>query len=206
MQLAAETATNVGQYRDQFHVVIAGSNGYNKWAPPSAQANYTGPVTLGGGINAPLDPITGQYTYMGAKYFKFDTTPGDSQMQAFNPAACTAACTAQTAYNAAYPPQSGNYSVCNQVVASVLSKDGMPLGMYCSMYTEVWSSHYAVNYGQYTSNGDYYSVSSSYYYTAATSGYPDGHLYTDAPICNGAGCHSGDYNGGNCGGWGAGTC
>lgn len=205
MQVNAQTATNTGQWRNNFEVVIAGSNGYNKWPAPPAQSGFNGPVELGGALNAPLDPVTKQDTFMGSKFFQFSTNPGAGQIQAYDPSACTAACTSQTAYNSAHPPSSGNPQVCNQVVAYVLSDNGLPLGMYCAMYTEVWSSHYATNVGQYRGN-DYYSVSDAYYYTPSTSGYPDGHLYTDSPICNGGGCAGGSYNGGNCGGWGAGTC
>ncbi|KAI6909135.1 hypothetical protein KC318_g4057 [Hortaea werneckii] len=61
------SATNVGQYRRDFHVVIAGSNGYvNKSiATPDG---YQPPVALGdAAINAPLD-CNKKDTYMGSKY------------------------------------------------------------------------------------------------------------------------------------------
>jgi len=51
--LDSQTAVNSGQWRDQFQVVIAGSNAYNKI--PDTPAGYTTPLSLGNyAINAPL--------------------------------------------------------------------------------------------------------------------------------------------------------
>ena len=51
--VSSEEATNSGQYQSSFHVVIAGSNGYNKNSPPPPVSCYSGPQELGGAINAP---------------------------------------------------------------------------------------------------------------------------------------------------------
>ncbi|KAK6599418.1 hypothetical protein H4I95_08293 [Botrytis cinerea] len=56
VQIKKETATNTGQYREDFHVVISGSNGYNKNYSPEPCDKYNGPVSLGGAMQAPLDP------------------------------------------------------------------------------------------------------------------------------------------------------
>lgn len=89
-----ESATNDGQWRgpmdannQAFHVVIAGSNGYSKNAPPPSCSGFTGPVPLGGAINAPLD--NGVDTYIGMKYFNAP----------YDPNVCAEACKAQTDYN-----------------------------------------------------------------------------------------------------------
>jgi hypothetical protein len=132
---------------------------------------------------------------LGYKFFAFGT--GENQVQYYSPCVCTAACSAQTAYNAEHPPATGNPDVCNQVVAYVLSRNNIPEGMYCAMYSEAWASEYATNYGQYRGS-DYYSVSQAYSYTADNYTYP--------PICAIGGCPYGSYGGGNCGGWGPGTC
>ena len=47
--------------------------------------------------------------------------------------------------------------------AYVLSKNGVPQGLYCSMYNQTWSPDYATNYGQYRGS-DRYTVSESYNY------------------------------------------
>lgn len=183
-------ATNAGQYRgpedangDAFRVVITGSNGYNRKAPPAPIPNFTGPVQLGGAINAPLD--NGYNTYMGVKFFKAP----------YDPAVCAAACQAQTAYNKRHAVD-GKYRPCvsapgreprpclprtchdrkeagwltrpvplqNFFAAYVLSKNNVPEGMYCSMYTRSWDRSYATNQGQWRGT-DYYSVSHAYSFT-----------------------------------------
>ncbi|MCJ1388116.1 hypothetical protein MMC18_000961 [Xylographa bjoerkii] len=123
--VSAAEATNAGQYRDSFQVVITASNGpslppteqaprlktnphrpaYNKNAPPPPIASYDGPVPLGGAINAPLDPA-GADSYMGYQYFPF------SQTQGFTPQTCADACGAQTAYNSQHPAADCSYEPC----------------------------------------------------------------------------------------------
>ncbi|GAM83182.1 hypothetical protein ANO11243_011680 [Dothideomycetidae sp. 11243] len=105
-QIDSTTATNAGQWRNQFQVLIAASNGYNSLAPPPAQANFTGPYKFGGAINSPDNSFIG---------------------------------------------------------SSVLSRNGVPQGTYCSMYTKVWGRPYDTNIGQYRGSV-YYSVSQSYGY------------------------------------------
>ncbi|KAI6711413.1 hypothetical protein JHW43_006074 [Diplocarpon mali] len=195
VQINKTTATNVGETRDSFKVVISGSNGYNKDAAPKSQAGFSGPMSLGGAINAPNDPVTNTNTYMGYKFFTF------AQVGTFanGVSACTAACTAQTAYNARHPPATpAKPSICNQAVVYVLSQNNQPQGIYCSMYTEQWAANYGTNSGQYRGS-DYWSVSQAYAYTNAT--YAAGY----GPICAVGGCPKGSYRGGNCGGYG-GAC
>ncbi|KAI8158648.1 putative sterigmatocystin biosynthesis P450 monooxygenase stcS [Colletotrichum sp. SAR 10_70] len=141
------TATNDGQWRSKFHVGIKGSNGYNKLAPPPQQDGFSGPIELGGAINAPGN-------YMGAKYY-----PGP-----FNPGQCASACQATTTYDKKHPRSDGTYDACNFFNAYVLSKNGAPQGTYCSMYTVVWDKKYSTNYGQYRGS-DRYTVSQSYGYS-----------------------------------------
>jgi len=76
--------------------VIAGSNGYvsNNVDIP---AGYTDPYYAGNAsTNAPLD-CNQQDTYLGFKLFN-DAAPFSIQR-------CAAACTAQTEYNVAHPPE-----------------------------------------------------------------------------------------------------
>ncbi|KAI4183801.1 MAG: hypothetical protein L6R41_005180 [Letrouitia leprolyta] len=155
--VSAEQAKNTGQWRDSFQVVIAASNAYNKITPPPAISCYTGPTALGGAINAPLN-AQGQNTYMGYKYHPF------SQTQAYDPSTCAADCNSQTAYNKRHPAADGSYQTCIFFNAYVLSMNGVPQGLYCSMYTQVWAAQYATNYGQYRGT-DRYTVSRSYSYS-----------------------------------------
>ena len=116
--VSSEEATNSGQYRDSFHVVIAGSNGefsfyyhgillsrwlgYNKKTPPSSISCYSGPQELGGAINAP--PSSG--SYMGYQFFPF------SQSQGYDPQTCADACDAQTRYDSRHPAADGSFMSC----------------------------------------------------------------------------------------------
>ncbi|KAL8692578.1 MAG: hypothetical protein Q9218_002426 [Villophora microphyllina] len=156
--VAAVQANNEGQWRDDFKVVITGSNGYNKASPPDPITGFTGPQELGGAINAPLD--NGKNTYMGYKYYPF------SQTQGYTPSTCAAACQAQTGYNSRHPAADGTYATCSFFDAYVLSENAAPQGLYCSLYSKSWAPSYATNYGQYRGS-DRYTVSRSYSYTLA---------------------------------------
>jgi len=100
--VTAASATNVGQWRYDFHVVIAGSNGYvnRSIATP---AGYQGAVALGNAaINAPND-CGGHNTYMGVKIF----TSGP-----FDAGLCAAACSATSDYDRKHPPATGLPMTC----------------------------------------------------------------------------------------------
>ncbi|KAI9704764.1 MAG: hypothetical protein M1836_006544 [Candelina mexicana] len=148
--IPVETANNKGQYRIQFQVVITGSNGYTKKNPPSPIASFNGPTEFGGAINAPL--FNGVDTYLGVKFFN----------QPYDALVCASACQAQTAYNKRHATN-GVYKPCNFFNAYILSKNNIPQGIYCSLYTKPWDKSYSTNYGQYRGS-DYYTVSSSYGY------------------------------------------
>jgi hypothetical protein len=137
--VTVEQAANYGETRASFQIVITASNAYNKNSPPAAVSGFTGPTGFGGATNAPLDS-NGKDTFMGSKFFPF------SQSQGMTFDSCTTACTTQTAYNKNHPNQDGSYKTCAFVNGYVLSKDGIPQGLYCSMYTQVWAASYATNF------------------------------------------------------------
>ena len=97
-QIDGTTATNQGQYRNQYHVVITASNGYNKNAPPPSYPGYTGPTELGGAINAPSG-------YVGAKWYSGPYDPGQ----------CIAACTSTNKYDHDHPRADGTYDPCVRI-------------------------------------------------------------------------------------------
>ncbi|KAL9021168.1 MAG: hypothetical protein Q9185_001569 [Variospora sp. 1 TL-2023] len=136
--VVAEQATNKGQWRASFKVVITGSNGYNKASPPDPTNGFTGPTGLGGAINAPL--YNGVNTYLGNKYYPF------SQTQGYTPSTCAVACQAQTGYNSRHPNADGTYATCSFFNAYVLSQNAIPQGLYCSLYSKTWAPSYATNY------------------------------------------------------------
>lgn len=143
-------ATNTGETRYDFVVVIAGSNGYNRIADPNPVPGFTGPVRLAGAINAPL--LNGNDTYMGYKTFS-DV--------AYSPETCAALCDAQTAYNSRHPRKDGTYQTCRFFNVYILNKNNQPTGTFCSLYSAAWNATYAVNYGQ-TRGQDRYDVVRSY--------------------------------------------
>ena len=95
---------------------------------------------------------------MGYQFFPF------SQSQGYDPATCAQACTLQTTYNSQHPNTDGSYQSCVFFNAYVLSEDGVPQGLYCSLYNETWGPAYGTNYGQYRGS-DRYTVSRSYSYS-----------------------------------------
>ncbi|KAF1999922.1 hypothetical protein P154DRAFT_211563 [Amniculicola lignicola CBS 123094] len=145
----AKNAVNDGQWRNDFHVVISGSNGYINEAftkCPDYKFLYYGNAA----INAPLD-CEGKDTYMGYKRFN-DSLP-------YNPARCEAVCQETNTYNLAHPPTDGSeVKLCNFFNSYVLSKNGVKQGQVCSMYTKAWPNAFATNEGQYRGD-DHYTIS-----------------------------------------------
>jgi len=96
--VSSDNAVNVGQWQNQFQIVIAGSNGYvnNTLVEP---AGYNIPLNLGDtAINAPYD-VNGFDSYMGSAIFSSGP---------FNSSLCAAACSQKSAYNVAHPPTDGS--------------------------------------------------------------------------------------------------
>ncbi|KAF2999739.1 hypothetical protein E8E13_004471 [Curvularia kusanoi] len=145
--VAKAAATNNGQWRRDFHVVITGSNGYSKQnkALPTA-TDFKAPVSLPAAINAPLD--NGYDTYNGMRLFNDNP---------YDPSLCAAACRAQTQNDVERPASDGTYKTCNFFTSYVLTKNDVPLGTYCSFYTRHWDDTYAVNTGYYYGD-DVYKV------------------------------------------------
>ncbi|KAI1858428.1 uncharacterized protein JN550_012638 [Neoarthrinium moseri] len=136
-------ADNNGQWRRDFHVVIAGSNGYNTESF-DAPDGYTS-TTLGQvAINEP----SGCSTYMGVK--TFSSGP-------FDPALCAEACSAQSEYNRAHPDSGGNYQTCQFYNTYMLIQNGGSGVQICSLYSASWDQSYATNDGQWRGD-DHYTV------------------------------------------------
>lgn len=90
-----KTANNYGQWRSKFQVAVAGSNAYTSYKVGGGITGWTTPLSLkNAAMNAPLEDCAGVWTYLGYKLF----TAGP-----FDPTLCSAACEAQTEYNAQHP-------------------------------------------------------------------------------------------------------
>jgi len=155
------TATNYGQWRNQFQVLIAGSNGYTSYKQPATPLGYTTPYFLNNAsINAPLD-CNNANTYLGVRMF--NSGPFDVGL-------CAAACTSTSQSDVAHPPSDGSPPLlCNFFVTYLLLKNGVALGQYCALYNETWSATYATNVGQYDSSGNHYTIQDSYSSSNATN-------------------------------------
>ncbi|CAJ2508940.1 Uu.00g139660.m01.CDS01 [Anthostomella pinea] len=155
--LAENNAMNDGQFLQDFHVVIAGSNGYMATAVPEVPG-FTGQFLGTSTIDAPLD-CNGQDTYMGPKFFS---------QSYYDPNLCAAACQSQNDYNTAHPPPDGDPQICRFFTTYLVARNGIPEGQYCALYTEFWDSSYATNEGQYRGN-DHYTVGQAYSYSNTAS-------------------------------------
>ena len=163
--VAKASATNQGQWRQQFNVVIVGSNGYSKLAPTCKPAptvtGFKEPENLPAAINAPLIIKNGKEydTYNGMRLFNDGP---------FDPQLCAAACDSQTAFDKEHIVDAeGNYKPCNFFTSYILTKNGAPLGTYCALYTQAWGQDKAVNTGYYYGD-DVYKVTCAASYTAST--------------------------------------
>ena len=144
--VTSDNANNAGQWRDQFQVVIAGSNGYvNKTIAPAS--GYNSPTYFGNvAVDAPVD-CNGESTALGSKIF----TGG-----VFDARLCAAACDAQSATNV----RVGN-ATCKFFNTYLLERNGVAVGQYCALYSQTWSSTYAT-YNGAQSGSDKYTVAYSY--------------------------------------------
>lgn len=149
----AAAADNLGGYRGDFHVVVAGSNGYAKTniTVPDKCPGYQPPKPCkGGAINKPS-------SYLGSKFF-----PGP-----YNPSVCAAYGQAQTTANKAAVSKGGKYLPCNFFNAYMMKRNGKGMGTYCALYTQAVDSIFATYSGGW-SNGDLYQVESSWSYELTT--------------------------------------
>ncbi|KAI4732541.1 hypothetical protein E4T50_16889 [Aureobasidium sp. EXF-12298] len=156
------TATNKGQYRGSFQILVTGSNGYNKAAAPVAPTGYS-LQSLSAAVNAPLFDSQGQGRFIQPVY-----------LSSYSPSLCAAACDKQTQYDKSTASDDCNYKSCVYANLYYLIKDGAPQTVVCTLYTEATDSSYAVNKG-YTSGSDFYQVANSIALTniaLVQAGYP----------------------------------
>lgn len=162
--LSSDSATNVGTLREQFEVVILGSNAYQNNSLVVPAGFSMGDALGNAALTAPYDG-QGYNTFMGSTIF----TKG-----VFNIQACADYCSAQTAYNVEHPASDGSPPrICASFNTYMLylNNASTPQGQYCTLYTQVWDSSYATNKGQYRGS-DHYFVSYSYTFKNSTSDAP----------------------------------
>ncbi|KAG9713078.1 hypothetical protein KCU73_g16637, partial [Aureobasidium melanogenum] len=91
----ASQATNIGQYREDFMVVIQGSNGYNLNPVPASVSSFQGPTAL--------DAVAySSNIYLSQGYFS-----------TYDVSQCSSLCTTYTANNKTQNAKSSTYTPCN---------------------------------------------------------------------------------------------
>ncbi|KAI4857544.1 hypothetical protein E4T45_00954 [Aureobasidium sp. EXF-8846] len=151
--VAPRVATNVGQYRADFHVVIAGSNGYALTADsvtPILIKGYTQEVLGGCSINSkPTNCNIGQ-----KDSFQKSWTAQDAF---FDHGRCQAICDSQTN--------------CRYFTSYMLVTNDRCGVQQCAFYKRAWSSsQYCTNRGQFNAQGDKVTIQWS---SAFTTTKPD---------------------------------
>jgi hypothetical protein len=144
------TATNKGQWRGKFQVLVTGSNGYvrvsmstritvliharyNKAAVPVAPAGYA-LESLPAAVNAPILDKQGQGRLIQPVY-----------LDIYSPALCAAACDKQTQWDKSQAPGSCDYKTCVYANLYILNKGGAPQTVVCALYTETTDASAATN-------------------------------------------------------------
>lgn len=157
--VTSDNANNAGQWRNNFQVVIAGSNGYVNQSI-ATPVGYKAGVYLGNNaINAPSD-CTGDDSFIGSRML------GNG---VFDSNLCAIACNEQADYGRQHPPTDGSFNkLCYFFNTYILYKNGQPLQQYCALYDQTWSQSYATNNGYYYGS-DHYTVGYSYSFSNSTS-------------------------------------
>ncbi|KAI5272129.1 hypothetical protein E4T47_04511 [Aureobasidium subglaciale] len=141
-------ATNIGQYRKDFMVVIQGSNGYNLNPVPAAITSFQGPDALDGVA------YSGNI-FLSQKYFS-----------TYDVSQCSALCTAYSANSrtTAQNNRVSTYTPCNYFNVFNLTLNGQPQLMGCYLF----GTSDAANFGTYRtasdSSGTVYNLTNSYGY------------------------------------------
>jgi hypothetical protein len=151
------TATNAGDWREQFQVVVVASNGYDKTnttTPTVPCPGFSQPQTCGGkAINL------GSLFTLGSQFF-----PGP-----YNPSVCQVYADQQAAINKKSAQAKGRsfYTPVNMFNAYMVTLNGKPQGTYCTLYDVPLSPLWAQWAGQWSSN-KFFGCQTSYIYSRQT--------------------------------------
>jgi hypothetical protein len=147
--VAPLVATNYGQYRSDFHVVIAGSNGYSLTADavtPIPIKGYTQQVLGGCSINSKPTACT-----VGTQKDSFQRS-WTSTDAFFDHGRCQAICDSTTN--------------CRFFTSYMLVTNGKCGVQQCAFYKRAWSQDYCTNKGQFNAQGDKVTIQWSSSFTS----------------------------------------
>lgn len=87
---------------------------------------------------------------------------------AYNATQCADVCTETTEFERSFAQTNDldSYRPCNFFNAYALSRNGEVGGTYCTMYTQAWGSEFATGFQSFDGEGNTFTVSNSYGYTA----------------------------------------
>jgi len=192
--LDASTATNQGDYREDFQVVVTGSNGYdstNTTLPPNVVDNTNSTSSATSVALSSATPAKSSSTSSSAvasatassgPTWTSPKTCGGKAINApnywmgskfypgpFNPQVCADYAAYQHLLNkkAAIAAGQSYFTPCNSFNAYYLHKNNIPYGTYCALYDASISTSYATYTGGW-SGSDKYDCRQSYQYTRQT--------------------------------------
>lgn len=185
-ELDSTTATNTGGTREQFQVVITGSNGYDKTnsstpiiSSPSSSTTATSTLTT-------LSTVTKSATTTTSKQScptSINSNPTNCHSGAisapshwlgsrfipgpFNPSLCASYAVKQNVVNQVAAAKQGlsTYSTCSMFNAYYLHKNGVPAGTVCALFDTTLDSSYATLVGGTSPGGDDYDCHQSWIWT-----------------------------------------
>lgn len=217
-ELTEESAVNVGEMRGEFHVVIAGSNLYNKQAGVLEVPNFNGPddVDNGAAFDVPFEPLGDYNTRLSHDIFNYESArqawnhknnmtylhPRATKrfIEGYDASLCADTCN-QWTDGSLEPPEDADpyfdnaFPVCSMFVAYELRSDDRPMAMVCDTFSSVWSTNY-----QTQREFDGMGVTRVSVYTREDYQYPA--ICAIKEHCKGRKY----YPGGDCSGWGPDKC
>lgn len=218
-ELTKDSAINIGEIREEFEVVIAGSNLYNKQAGVLEVPNFNGPddVDNHAAFNVPYEPLGGYNTQLSQNIFPYEfsrhswerlmsNTTSDIRrasqrfIKGYNASLCADTCN-QWTDGSLEPSQDSNpyfddaFPVCSMFIAYELRSNDEPMAMVCDTFSSIWSTNY-----QTRRELDGMMITEVSVFTREDYQYP-------AICANKQHCRGGKYYpGGDCSGWGPGKC
>lgn len=208
--LEANEAINFGEVREDFQVVITGSNLYNKINGPLdlGELGFDGPrvdVDNDAAFLVPDEPTGGYSTILEQKPLYYSYYDASATLDKYDPTICAHLCSNITDAATPSSPFTNNaYPVCSMFVAYELIYNNTPVAMVCELYSSVWSSHYQSLREVVAFGGEGERTVILYPNKVSVYQRKD---YEYPPICAMEEyCGEDFYAGGDCSGWGQGYC
>lgn len=208
--LETHEATNFGELREEFQVVIAGSNLYNKinWPLDLSDLGFSGPrldIDNDAAFSVPDEPTGGYSTLLEQKPLYYSYYDASATLDRYDPIICAHLCSNITnAAKPTFPFTKNAYPVCSMFVAYELRYSNDALAMVCELYSSVWSSHYQTLREVVAYSGEGETTVTLQPHKVSVYQRSD---YRFPPICAmKEHCGKDFYDGGDCSGWGQGYC